>query len=541
MVYYLHGDFLFARRYAASNFPRSIVFQLLRLHQFQLTKGGCMDILTQLQQLATDFLVPLLAVIVGLFVAWVVARIGAFLVRRGLERLKVDERASKSLGTNTQITKWVSGLIFWLLFIVVLWQLAIAAQSYAGVSQAAAIESPLGVLLTTWLGRIVNVGVFLLVAWLVASLLRFLVVRVLDMTRLEERLGENVPGEKSATANVNKSIGQAIFWLTFLIFMPSILGSLGLGETATSVQSLVNQLLGYIPGIIGAVIILILGALLARIVRQIVTGFLEGVGVDRLGERVGLSKEQNAQPLSALLGTVVYILIMIPVIIQALNTLGLPVISDIGTQLLGSVTSVILNILGAAVILTVAYYIAKFIADVVSSLLAGIGVNRLPAALGFKTAKGANLSEVVGYVVLVAVMLLAVQGTAQAVGLTSIAALFGSLIAFGGNVLLGIVIFLAGIYLANVASNVITSTGGEDAAFLANIARWAILIFVAGIALTQAGVTLAANVIQIILLAIGAAVALAFGLGGREAAAAQLDKWFNRETKKPAARRKTAK
>lgn len=489
-----------------------------------------MDILTQLQNLATQYLVPLLAIIVGLFVAWVVARVGAFLVRRGLERLKIDERASKSLGTDTKITKWVSGLTFWLLFIVVIWQLSIAAQSYAGVSQAAAIESPLGVLLTTWLGRVVNVGVFLLVAWLVASLLRFLVVRVLDMTRLEERLGENVPGEESATANVNRSIGQAIFWLTFLVFMPSILGSLGLGETATSVQSLVNQLLGYIPGIIGAVIILVLGALLARIVRQIVTGFLEGVGVDRLGERVGLSKEQNAQPLSALLGTVVYILIMIPVIIQALNTLGLPVISDIGTQLLGSVTSVILNILGAAVILTVAYYVAKFISDVVSSLLAGIGVNRLPSALGFKTAEGAKLSDVVGYVVLVAVMLLAVQGTAQAVGLTSIAALFGSLITFGGKVLLGVVIFLAGIYLANVASNVITSTGGEDTSFLANIARWAILIFVAGIALSQAGVTLAANVIQIILLAIGAAVALAFGLGGRETAASQLDKWFNRKS-----------
>ena len=488
-----------------------------------------MDILTQLQQLATDFLVPLLAIIVSLFVAWVVARIGAFLVRRGLERLKVDERASKSLETKTNITKWVSGLTFWLLFIVVLWQLSIAAQTYAGVSQAAVVESPLGVLLTTWLGRVVNVGVFLLVAWLVASVLRFLVVRILDMTRLEERLGENVSGDKSSTANVNKSIGQAIFWLTFLVFMPSILGSLGLGETATSVQSLVNQLLGYVPGIIGAIIILVLGALLARIVRQIVTGFLEGVGVDKLGARVGLSKEQNAQPLSALLGTVVYILIMIPVIIQALNTLGLPVISEIGSQLLGSVTSVILNILGAAVILTVAYYIAKFISDVVSSLLAGIGINRLPAALGFKSAEGTDLSSVVGYVVLVAVMLLAVQGTAQAVGLTSIAVLFGSLITFGGNVLLGVVIFLAGMYLANVAHNVITSAGGEDTNFLANIARWAILIFVAGIALNTAGVTLAANVIQIILIAIGAAAALAFGLGGRETAAKQLDKWFNRK------------
>jgi len=274
------------------------------------------------------------------------------------------------------------------------------------------------------------------------------------------------------------------------------------------------------------VIILILGALLARIVRQIVTGFLEGVGVDSFGERVGLSRSQNAQPLSALLGTVVYILILVPVVVQALDTLQLPVISSIGAQLLGSVTGLILNILGAAVILGVAYYVAKFIGDIVANLLAGIGVNRLPSALGFKTAKDADLAGMIGYLVVVAVMLFAVQGTVENLGLTSIAALVGSLITFAGSVLLAIVIFLAGIYLANIASNVITSTGGEDAAFLANIARWAILIFVAGIALTQAGVTLAANVIQILLIAIGAAAALAFGLGGRDAAARQLDKWF---------------
>jgi len=352
------------------------------------------------------------------------------------------------------------------------------------------------------------------------------VVRILDLTRLEERLGERVTGKKAT--NVNESIGRAVFWLTFLIFMPSILGSLGLGETATSVQSLVNQLLGYVPGVIGAIVILILGSLLARIVRQIVTGFLEGVGADSLGERVGLSKAQNAQPLSVLAGTVVYIIIMVTVIGQALAALNLEVLTNISTQVLGSVTDVILGVLGAAVVLGVAYYVAKFVADVVSSLLAGIGVNRLPSALGFKTAKGAELSGVIGYVVLVAVMLLAVQGTAQFMGLTSIATLVGNLMIFGGNVLLAIVIFLAGIYLANVASNVITSTGGSDAAFLANIARWAILIFVAGIALSQVGVTLAENAIIIILATVGVAVALAFGLGGRDAAAKQVEKWFSR-------------
>jgi len=486
------------------------------------------EILIQLQALANNYLLPLVVIILGLFIAWVVARIGAFLVRRAFERLKVDERASQSLDTKTQVTKWVSGLTFWVLFIVVIWQLTIGAQRFAGVPTGA-VQTPLGALLSEWLGKLVNVGVFLLVAWLVATILKFLVVRVLNMTKLDERLGERVAGKKAAATNTNESIGKAVFWLTFLVFMPSILSSLGLGETANSIQSLVNQLLGYVPGIIGAVVILILGALLARILRQIVTGFLEGVGADSLGERVGLSKAQNAQPLSALLGTVVYVIVMVTVIGQALAALNLEVLTTISSQVLNGVTGVILATLGAVVVLGIAYYVARFVADVTSSLLAGIGVNRLPSALGFKTAKNADLSGVIGYIVMVAVMLLAVQGTAQSIGLGSIAALVGSLIVFGGKVLFGIIIFLAGIYLANIASNVITSTGGSDAVFLANIARWAILIFVAGIALSQAGVTLAGNAITIILATVGAAVALAFGLGGRDAAGRQLEKWFNRK------------
>ncbi|NWG33410.1 MAG: mechanosensitive ion channel [Chloroflexi bacterium] len=484
-----------------------------------------MDFNQLLQQLggqASVFL-PLVAVIVGLFVAWVVGRFGAFIVKRIFERLQVDERASKSLDTKTQITRWVSGATFWLLFVFVLWQLATLASRFIGIPESTV--DPLGALFNEWLPRLVNVAIFFAIAWLVASLLRFLVVKVLDWTRLDERLGEQVADKKSA-GKMNESIGRAIFWLTFLVFMPSILGSLGLGQVAESVQGLVAQMIGYIPGIIGAILILILGGLLARIVRQIVTGFLEGIGVDRLGERIGLSRSNTAQPLSALLGTVVYILVLIPVVVQALDVLQLPVISSIGAQLLSGVTGLILNVLGAAVILSVAYYIAKFIGDIVASLLAGLGINRLPSALGFKTAKDSNVSNTIGYIVLVAVMLFAIQGTADNLGLTSIAALVGSLITFAGNVLLGIVIFLAGIYLANLASNVITSTGGEETSFLANLVRWAILIFVAGIALNQAGVTLAANVIQIALIAIGAAAALAFGLGGREAAAKQMERWF---------------
>jgi len=88
----------------------------------------------------------------------------------------------------------------------------------------------------------------------------------------------------------------------------------------------------YVPGIIAAVVNFVLGVLFARIVRQIVTGFLEGVGADKLGERVGLSQAQSAMPLSTLIGTVVYVIIMVTVIGQALAALNLDVLTNISEQ-----------------------------------------------------------------------------------------------------------------------------------------------------------------------------------------------------------------
>ena len=78
-------------------------------------------------------LVPVLAIIVGLFIAWIVGRLGAFIVKRILVGAKVDERVSASLDTKTQITKWVSGFTFWALFIFVFVQLLVFAQSAIGV------------------------------------------------------------------------------------------------------------------------------------------------------------------------------------------------------------------------------------------------------------------------------------------------------------------------------------------------------------------------------------------------------------------------
>ena len=93
---------------------------------------------------------------------------------------------------------------------------------------------------------------------------------------------------------------------------------------------------------------------------------------------------------------------------------------------------------------------------------------------------------------------------------------------------MGLVIFGIGLYLANLAAEVVRASGAAQAGLLALTARVSILVLAGAIALSQMG--LANQIIQIgfgvLLGAIGVAVALAFGLGGREIAARELEEWL---------------
>lgn len=96
-----------------------------------------------------------------------------------------------------------------------------------------------------------------------------------------------------------------------------------------------------------------------------------------------------------------------------------------------------------------------------------------------------------------------------------------------GQILLGLIIFAVGLWLANLAANVIQETGSQWANILAPAARVAILVLAGAMALRQMG--LAPEIVNLafglMLGAIAVAAALAFGLGGREEAADVLRNW----------------
>ncbi len=65
---------------------------------------------------------------------------------------------------------------------------------------------------------------------------------------------------------ISKSLGDIAYWLVFLIFLPGILGALNLGGLLEPIQGMLNKILDFLPNILTAAIIVLVGWFVAKIV-----------------------------------------------------------------------------------------------------------------------------------------------------------------------------------------------------------------------------------------------------------------------------------
>ena len=468
-----------------------------------------------------------LGILVG---GWVVARVAGFLAKRLIRRTRLVERLGGSMekeaaAAQPVVEQWASRIVFWLIMLFVL--IAFFQQL-----QLSAISNPLSDLLNQILlaaPQFLGAALILLVAWVVASLARLLVSRTLGILRIEERLNDSA-SIKADAASVRESLSTGIFWLVFLIFLPAVLNALGMQGLVEPVQGVVDDILGTVPNIFSAGVLLLVGWVIARIVRQIIVNLLGATGLDRVGERAGIGTDD--QSLTQLIGTVVYILVLIPAVIAALNALEIEALSAPAISMLTTVLTGVPAFFGALLVLAVAYVAGKLIASLVTNVFSGLGLDSVPERLGFRkeATKGQrSLSDIAGSLALVGVMLLAAAEAANLFGLPTLSIRITEFTSWGGQAIVALIIMAIGLYLANLARDVIKATGGNQANFSSNLARIAILIFVVALALQQLGV--AGETVNlafgILLGAVAVATALAFGLGAREAAGKQVENWMS--------------
>ncbi|MCJ7773338.1 MAG: mechanosensitive ion channel, partial [Desulfobacterales bacterium] len=188
------------------------------------------------------------------------------------------------------------------------------------------------------------------------------------------------------------------------------------------------------------------------------------------------------------------------------------------------------SIFAAFLIISVSYVIAKLVAKLVSSLLAGAGFDKFAVNLGvMKESKkdGSKASDIVGYITLLAILFAAGIEALDVLGFTLVSEIVAKFTVFAGNVLLGLVIFGLGLFLSNVVSNKILTKETAQLKLFSLISRVAILFIAGSIALEQMGVGEKIIILAfgLILGAIAISVAVAFGIGGRDIASKFLQKW----------------
>ena len=447
-------------------------------------------------------------------IGWLVALGIAALVRGVLSKVNLNQQMSSSTGKSYDLEGIISKIVFWFIFII-----AIAgALSQLNLNSISTPFANMVNQVLTFIPNIIAAIAVGVIGWVIATVVRTAINAALAKTSMDERLSA-----KAGVKPLSSTIADMVYWFILLIVLTMVLGQLQLNGLFAPLTNMVDKIFSFIPNILIAGVVFVVGYIIAKVVRGIVTNLVSTFDVQKLASKAGLS-EQNSLPNIA--GSLAFLVVIIPTIIAALNALQIDVIARPATNMLNKIMEALPNIFMAAAILIVTFYVVRMVANIIKGLLENTQVNQLPAKVGLEQTMGdKKISDLVGYAIIFFAMLFAAIAAADLLGFEPISAIITMFIAFGANIILGAVILFIGFWLANIIAGVVERSE-QGSQFLANIVRVLIMGLVLAMGLKAMGIadSIVNLAFGLTLGAVAVAFALSFGLGGQEAAARFLRK-----------------
>ncbi|WP_346037420.1 mechanosensitive ion channel [Brevibacterium picturae] len=407
----------------------------------------------------------------------------------------------------------------------------------------------------------------LLVTWIIASIVKWAIGKLVMKVPALQRDGND--GQQ-----IGKSIGQIGSLLVWLLGLIAVLQLFNLDQVLSPLQGLLDGIFGFLPNIIGAGVIFFIGFIFAKIAKQLVQTALNAVDLTKLtskfqslGDRAtgvvdsstgtapqqnninaqqasygqpqqgqpGQGQPQQGQPgqpgqpqnpnaeanakISSLAGNLVFGIIIIVVAISALQVLGIAAISQPAQQMLQLFLNAIPAIIAAGILLAIGGVIAKFLGNLLEEVLRGVGTDRAVDSIGI-VPEGTSASSVITKIVQVAIMIFFAIMATRMLGFPEITNILNEILDLGGSVLFGAAIIAAGFLIAALIGKFITNS------LASKVLRYSAIALFIAMGLRYMG--LADSIINLAFGAVviggAAAAALAFGLGGRDAAAKMLGK-----------------
>lgn len=377
-------------------------------------------------------------------------------------------------------------------------------------------------ILPVWEIGLVRALVFLILGLIVAGISSLLVKKLIKLLKIDAKLDKWGVNEGQVGTS-RKFIGKIVFLIVFLLFLPSVFEPLGLHGVTEPFADFAATCINYIPNIIAALLILFVGLFVGRIIAQIVTILLAKTKVDNLTRKIG--NETVTMKLSQIIGNVVYAVIIMIILVQALTVLELEAISTPALSIINSVFDAIPSILLAAVVIGFGIILANIACSLLANLLVGANFDGLVEKIAPGKETKISLTKITVNTVRVIIMVFIVAQGIEILGLTLLTGILNAVISYIPMIIKSIVIAAIAFFGAMLLDSFLKKTMPKAKA-LPSLAKALIYVLAGFMILSQLDfATMIVNsAFVIVLCALAIAFAIAFGLGGRDFAKKTLDK-----------------
>lgn len=342
----------------------------------------------------------------------------------------------------------------------------------------------------------------------------------------------SVSDPQRAAAGPRRTLGQnlasAAFWVIILIGIVQALTELGMTRVTDPLNTTLDQIFAYLPRIIGAILIFTIFVIVATVAGQAARALL--AFVDPLPMRARLTK--TTTNISGLTATIVTTVLIIVGAIAAFDALAIYSISRPATQMLNEILAIIPNAIAAAIILAIFVLIGRLVMNLLTTTLPSTGVDAAIERLGLLKGADAGLtaSRIVAGTANFFIILLGLIAALQALQMPALTSAMYVVLDIAASIVFGAVIILAGVIVSRMVADAMASTGSGATDVAARVVRWIIVVLAVILGVSRMGLdpengAFILDAARILLAGAAIALALAFGLGGREWAARQLEKW----------------
>ena len=374
---------------------------------------------------------------------------------------------------------------------------------------------------------IIGAILIFIIALVVASIVKVIIVkggRKLGLNKYTDKIGL-----KSDKGSLD-FIGSLAFFITFILFIPGILDSLNMKSVSDPIMNMIGSILGYLPNILAAILIIVIFVFLAKLLKNILVTLLKKFNVDNIQSKIGI--KGTSLSLSEVIANFVYALILLFAIIAALKVLNINAISDPAINILNMIMDIIPLIFVAALLIFAGVFIAKIAGEFIHGILNKTSLDGFVlTSVGRKDGSVIDFScsKLIGDVVRYLIIIVFVVGALSVIKLDILQKIGINVLAFIPSLLIAFLVMIIGMLFGSWFEGLMIDKF-KISKTLSSIVKYIIFTIAIFMMLGQLGIAkYIVNALFIMILgALAIAFAISFGLGGRDFAKKMVEKASNK-------------